>query len=97
MTEHNSHYVAQIKGTFYGTTLTFGAWTSGGVDMAPKRSSSTGWMSKRNRNILYLSSYYKSVELHVMSSCKHNRAEVLTGADFTWASPPFCKTKVKEG
>lgn len=32
---------------------------SGGVDMSPKRSScSTGWMSRRNRNILYLSSYY---------------------------------------
>lgn len=71
---------------------------SGGVDMSPKKSScSTGWMSKRNRNIVYLFSYYKSEVFYLMLRCEHKRAEILTWAVFTSpsilskASPPFWK------
>lgn len=58
---------------------------SGGVDMSPKRSScSTGWMSRRNRNILYLSSYYNHYNRDIMFNVKFpNRAGVLTWIVFT--------------
>lgn len=86
----------------FGNILTFGAWMSGGVDIAPKRSScSTGWMSERNRNLLYLSNYYESAVVYITLSSKHNRAVILTWDVFTppstvnKASPPFWKQNWK--
>lgn len=54
LVKHNSSLLPRSlkkkKGPFCGGTLTFGDWMSGGVDMAPKRSScSTGCRQEKKK------------------------------------------------